>query len=173
MDNELLKKYIKYASSSEAFAVLFVKKYLGASEGHWVDILDYDDHRYYYQENLEFKRVECAIFERKIKPVYPPKSGFKSTNDYEMACRAITWETANKDILYQRNKKIKPQVYQIEGVKYNATRGTTYFIDNAPAEIKDLERNLFDRTNPLWDEALQYVRKPNYVFKIRQIKLLS
>lgn len=173
MDKDLIAKYIKYANSVESYAVLFVKKYLSNSEGKWVDILDYEDHRYYYENYLEFKSVECALYDRKLKPVYPPKKNFKSDLDYELACRAITWETANKDIDIQKNKNVKVTVYLIEGVKYNSTRGKDYFVDNAPPEIKKLANNINDRTDPLWDKALQYARKPNYVFKIKQIKKLS
>jgi hypothetical protein len=173
MDKLLVKKYLQYASSDDAFAVLFVKKYLENTKAKWVEILDIENHRYYYIENLEFKSVQCALYDRKLKPVYPNNSEFKTQKDYEMACRAITWETANRDISNQRINKVKPIKYLIQGVKYNSTKGNDYFIDTAPSEIKDLAKDLNDRTNPLWDKALQYARKPNYVFTIKQIQRID
>jgi len=41
MDDKLLKKYREYASTEEAFAVLFMKKHVSQAKGHWVDIVDY------------------------------------------------------------------------------------------------------------------------------------
>ena len=40
MDDKLLEKYLEYASTEEAFAVLFVKKYLAQAKGHWIEIID-------------------------------------------------------------------------------------------------------------------------------------
>ena len=41
MDDKLLKKYLEYAKTEEALAVLFVKKHLAQAKGHWVDIVHY------------------------------------------------------------------------------------------------------------------------------------
>lgn len=38
MDDKLIKRYLKYANSEEALAVLFVKKNLIKAKGHWIDI---------------------------------------------------------------------------------------------------------------------------------------
>ena len=40
MNDKILKKYLEYTDSEEAFAVLFVKKYLAQTKGRWVDIGD-------------------------------------------------------------------------------------------------------------------------------------
>lgn len=41
MDDKLLKKYLKYANTDEALAVLFVKKHLVAqAKGHCSGIVD-------------------------------------------------------------------------------------------------------------------------------------
>ena len=40
MDDRLLKKYLEYANTEEAYAVLFVKKHLTQAKGRWVDIAD-------------------------------------------------------------------------------------------------------------------------------------
>lgn len=125
---ELFRKYIEYASSEEALAVLFVKKELKKSAGHWVDILDFESYHDISYENLEFKLVQCGLFKRKIKPKYPPKNDFQlngkfDENKYYQAVRAITWSTAHEDIQKQKLNGVKGIKYEIRGVKYNKNRG--------------------------------------------------
>ncbi|MCW7554961.1 hypothetical protein NX722_20525 [Endozoicomonas gorgoniicola] len=75
MNEKLLNKYLEYAGSEEAIAVLFVKKHLQKSKGHWVDISDC--RRYDMSDNdLHFRFVHDSLFKRKLKPKYPPKSKF-------------------------------------------------------------------------------------------------
>jgi hypothetical protein len=135
---ELLKKYIKYASSDEALAVLFVKKELLKSKGHWVDIIDFEPYNDISFEDLEFKFVVCGLYQRKIKPEYPPKSNFKvngkfDEENYYKSIRAITWSTAQEDIQQQKRNGIKGIKYEIRGVKYNGKIGSGltngYFTD--------------------------------------------
>lgn len=175
-----LEKYLQYASSEEAYAVLFVKKYLDQAEGMWVDIIDMW-YPYHYEPNtLQFKKVICEVFPRTIKPKYPPKSDFQNDEDYYLVCRAITYDVAHKDIETQRAKGVHGKKYEIEGVRYfdNKKKKPPFFIAAAPKEIKALAKNLNDRTNPLWDTAWKYVNPDydnfdEYSYKIKSITNIS
>ncbi|TOQ10562.1 hypothetical protein CGH01_24575, partial [Vibrio parahaemolyticus] len=75
MDDKLLSKYLEYAGTEEALAVLFVKKHLNKAKGHWVDISEF--RRYEMSEDdMHFKFVNGSLYKRKLKPKYPPKSDF-------------------------------------------------------------------------------------------------
>lgn len=177
MDDKLLKKYLEYASTDEAFAVLFVKKNLAQAEGHWVDI---DDCQRYEMssDNLHFRFVVGGLYKRKIQPQYPSKSTFTidgkfDERGYYLMIRAITWETAHKDIEQQKSKKVAASKFKITGVSYDRNRDNkNYFRDDAPPEIKALANNLYDRTNPLWGKAMQYVSEPDFVYKIKQVSII-
>lgn len=177
MNDKLLKKYLEYASSEEAFAVLFVKKHLAQAKGHWVDIVEC--RRYEMSsDNLHFRFVVGGLYKRKIQPQYPSKSEY--TNDgkfdergYYLMTRAITWETAHKDIEQQKSKKVAAFKFKITGVSFPKIRcEDNYFRDDAPPEIKALAKNLHDRTNPLWDRAMQYVDDQEFVYKIKQVSII-
>lgn len=176
MDDKLLSKYLEYAGTEEALAILFVKKYLNKAKGHWVDISDC--RRYEMSDDdLRFRFVNGGLYKRKIKPKYPPKSNFTvngklKEREYYLAIRAITWETANRDIEQQKQKRIRPINFKITGVSYDKNRGNkNYFRSDAPPEIKALAKNLYDRTNPLWDRAMAYVNEPEFVYKIKQVQI--
>ena len=168
MDEKLIEKYKEYANSVEAYAVLFVKKYLRASKGKWVDILNFDVGYHNNVNHLEFEFVKCELFDRKIKPQYPPKNFFDKEYDYIIACRAITWEVAHNDIDNQRRAGIKGLKFQLNGVRnrYKNDNYTGYFINNTPKEIRDLLKNPNDRTDPLWEKALRFksLEEP-YIYK--------
>ena len=166
-----LEAYLPYASSYEALAILFVRKYLNqADDTVWVDILTWDAPSHYDPRNLEFKQVKCELFPKKTIPKYPPRSDFFNDYEYRLICRAITWEAANKDIESWRSKGYKGKKYIIDAVSYRLKiTPENYFVDSAPPAIKALAANLNDRRSFLWNEALKYVRNP-YVFKIRSIK---
>ena len=84
--------------------------------------------------------------------------------------RAITWETANRDIAQQRSKKVQPRRFKITGVSYDKNRNNkSFFRDDAPSEIKALAKDLLNRTNPLWDDALEYAIEPEFIYKIKEI----
>ena len=177
MNDKLLKKYLEYASTEEAFAVLFVKKHLAQAKGYWVDI--FDCRRYEMSsDDLHFRFVVGGLYKRKLQPKYPSKSEY--TNDgkfdergYYLMTRAITWEAAHRDIAQQKSKKISPLKFKITGVSYPRKRcEDNYFRDDAPPEIKALAKNLHDRTNPLWDKAMQYVDDQEFVYKIKQVSII-
>jgi hypothetical protein len=174
MDNKLLKKYLEYANTEEAFAVLFVKKHLAQSKGHWVDIVDYQRYEM-SSDNLHFRFVGGGLYKRKIQPQYPSKATYTidgkfDERGYYLMTRAITWETAHKDIEQQKLLNASASKFKITGVSYDKTRSNKdYFRDDAPPEIKALAKNLSDRTNPLWDRAMQYVNEPEFVYKIKQV----
>lgn len=174
MDDKLLKKYLEYANTEEAFAVLFVKKYLAQEKGHWVDIVAC--RRYEMSsDNLHFRFVEGGLYKRKIQPQHPSKSastidGKFDDRGYYLMIRAITWETAHKDIEQQKSKKVASRKFKILGLNYDKNRSNKdFFREDAPPEIKALADNLRDRTNPLWDEVLQYVKKPEFVYEIKKV----
>lgn len=128
LTEERLRKYLEYASTDEARAVLFVKKHLEKAAGHWVDIIDCAPYRSGNLKDLEFKLVVCRLFRRIIKPKYPSKNVFTinekfNENDYYLAVRAITWETAHTDISKQKQKGVIGKQFEIRGVKYNKNKG--------------------------------------------------
>ena len=177
MNDKLLKRYIEYAKTDEALAVLFVKKHLARAKGHWVDI---DECRRYEMssDNLHFRFVVGGLYKRKVQPQYPPKSeytidGIFNEREYSSMTRAITWETAHKDIEQQKSKRITPVKFEITGVSYPKIRHEdNYFRDDAPPEIKALAKSLNDRTNPLWDKAMQYVDEQEFVYEIRRVAII-
>lgn len=178
MDDKLLRKYLEYASTDEAFAVLFVKKYLDQAKGHWVDVVDCQ--RYEMSpDNLHFRFVVGGIYERRLRPQYPSKSAFTmdgkfDERGYYLMVRAITWETAHKDIEQQKSKRVAASKFKITGVSYDRNRDNkSYFRDDAPPEIKALANNLYDRTDPLWDKAMQYAIEPEFVYKIKQVSIIK
>ena len=86
--------------------------------------------------------------------------------------RAITWETAHKDIEQQKSRRVSPLNFSITGVSFDIHKGNkSYFRDDAPPEIKALEQNLSNRTDPLWDSAMKYVNEPEFVYKIKGVRL--
>ena len=178
MDDRLLQRYRKYASSEEAFAVLLVKKHLAQAKGHWIDIVNC--RRYEMStDSKHFRFVVGGLFKRKIHPKYPPRLDYTTNGRFDerayyLMARAITWETAHKDIEQQKEKLILPLKFEIKGVSYDKNADNTdFFRDDAPPEIKALANNLQDRTNPLWDRALQYVNAPEFVYEVRQARILS
>ncbi len=157
MDEKLIEKYKEYANSVEAYAVLFVKKYLRASKGKWVDILvsipdEYETDNYDKCSKLEFEFVDCELFNRKIKPIYPPKPKYppKSSfldeekykrycdiidEEYIISCRAITWEAAHRDIGQQRAAGIKGLHFQLNG-DWHKSKSKSKSNSNSKSESK-------------------------------------
>ena len=185
MDKNLIEKYEKYANSDESLAILFVKNYLKAADNKkWIDILEWvrpksfdynysEDEQIVCNENprLVFTKVCCELFVRKKKPIYPPKNAMDEEK-YKEYCRAICWETANKDISEQRKNGVKGPVFEIRGF-LKKKKHKSHFIDNAPPEIKALEKNFNDKTDPLWDKALKYIQPDEYEFKITSVNYLK
>ncbi|MER2509425.1 MAG: hypothetical protein ABTQ27_11790 [Amaricoccus sp.] len=177
MDDRLLQRYREYAASDEAFAVLLVKKHIGQAKGRWVDVVDY--RRYEMSpDNMHFRFVVGGLFNRIIQPQYPPKSAYTANGEFDerayyLVTRAITWEAAHTDIEQQKAKRVRPTKFEIKGVSYNKNANNKgFFREDAPPEIKALARNLQDRTNPLWDRALQYANSPEFVYEVRQARIL-
>ena len=177
MDERLLAKYRAYASTEEAFAVLFVKKHLAQAKGCWIDVVDCQRYEMSPDE-MHFRFVRGGLFKRTLIPEYPPKSAYSlngrfDERGYDLVTRAITWETAHKDIKQQKAARIRPLKFEVTGVSYDSNRDNTdFFRNDAPPEIKALANNLSDRSDPLWDKALQYANTPEYVYEIRQARLI-
>lgn len=178
LKKKLIDIYVQYSNSVESYAVLFVKKYLKEADNMWVEILETHTPYYYNPSALQFKTVKCKLFPKTIEPIYPPKSKSMNEEQYTMLCRAITWETANKDIKKQQNQGIQGEEYIIVGTYYQLKKSKgSFFVSDAPPEIKALEKNLNDRTDPLWDIALSYMNpkyksKGHYAYTIKTIKQL-
>lgn len=177
MDDRLLKLYREYASTEEAFAVLFVKMNLAQAKGHWIDVVK--SQRYEMSsDELHFKFVEGGLYKRKIHPQYPPKSAYTingrfNEREYYFMTRAITWEAAHKDIEQQKSKNIRPLAFEVTGVSYDKNQGNTnFFRDDAPPEIKALANNLYDRTDPLWNRAMRYIIEPEFVYEVRHARII-
>ncbi|MFB2653941.1 Uncharacterised protein [Shewanella putrefaciens] len=177
MDDRLLKRYREYASSEEAFAVLLVKKHLAQAKGHWIDIVNCRRYEMSH-DSMHFRFVVGGLFKRKIHPKYPPRSDYTTNGKFDerayyLMTRAITWETAHTDIEQQKAKRILPLKFEVKGVSYDKNASSKgFFRDDAPPEIKALANNLQDRTNPLWDRALQYANAPEFVYEVRQARIL-
>jgi hypothetical protein len=176
MDEKLLKLYREYANSEDGLAILFAKKHLSQTKGHWVNI---DDSQRYEMssDDSHFRYVIGGLYKRKIQPQYPLKSeytinGKLDESRYYFMTRAITWETANKDIELQKSKKVKATNFKITGVSYDKNRNNkNYFRNDAPPEIKALAKDLSNRTSPLWDDAMKYTIEPEFIYKIKQISI--
>ncbi len=174
MNDKLLKKYLEYANSEEAFAVLFVKKHLAQAKGHWVDIVDCQRYEM-SSDNLHFRFVVGGLYKRKIQPQYPSKSAYTTDGKFDergyyLMIRAITWEAAHKDIEQQKSKNVVSRKFKITGISYDKNRGNKdFFREDAPPEIKALAKNLYDRTDPLWGRALQYANEPEFVYEIKKV----
>ncbi len=177
MNDRLLKRYREYAKSEEAFAVLFVKKHLAQAKGHWVDIANCRRYEMSH-DSMHFRFVVGGLFKRKINPKYPPRADYTINGEFDertyyLMTRAITWETAHTDIEQQKAKRILPIKFEIKGVSYDKNAGSTaFFRDDAPPEIKALASNLQDRTSPLWGRALQYAIEPEFLYEVRQARIL-
>jgi len=175
MDDKLLKKYLAYANTDEAFAVLFIKKYLPQANGHWIDVAECERYEL-SSDNLHFRFVVGGLYDRKIRPIYPSKSAFTKEGKFDersylMMVRAITWETAHKDIMQQKSKKLRKHKFKLTGVSYDKNKhNRNFFREDAPPEIKALAKNLNNRTDPLWDRALRYANRPEFVYKIKSVK---
>ena len=171
-----MKKYLKYANTDEVFAVLFVKKHLARAKGHWIDIA-YCRRYEMSSDNLHFRCVVGDLYKRRIQPRCPSKStctvnGESDEHGYYLMIRAITWETAHKDIEQQKSKNVTPRKFRITGVSYNKNRNNkNFFRKDAPPKVKALAKNLHDRTSPLWDKALQYINKPEFVYEIKSVRI--
>ena len=178
MDEKLLNKYRSYAKTEESFAVLFTKKYLTQAKGNWVDVVD---SRLYEMssDKLHFRFVKGVLYKRKIKPQYPSKDKYTINGKFDelkyyLMLRAITWETAHKDIEQQKSKGVKGVEFKITGVSYDKNRNNkNYFRDDTPLEIKALAKDLNNRTNPLWDRAMKYINKSEFIYKIKHIHIKS
>ena len=177
MDDRLLKRYREYASTEEAFAVLLVKKHLAQAKGHWVDVVNY--RRYEMSPDyMHFRFVVGGLFKRSIHPKYPPRSAYTTNGTFDerayyLMTRAITWETAHTDIEQQKAQKLSPLKFEVKGVSYDKNAGSNgYFKEDAPPEIRALADNLNDRTNPLWDKAWEYVTEPEFVYEVRQARVI-
>ena len=129
-------------------------------------------------DKLHFRFVVGGLYKKRIQPQYPPKSEYTiagqfNQREYSSMIRAITLETAHKDIEQQKSKNISPAKFKITGVSYPKMRcEDNYFPEDAPPEIKALAKNLNDRTNPLWDKAAQYVDQQEFVYKIKQVSII-
>ena len=178
MDDRLLEKYLAYANTEEAFAVLFVKNHLAQAKGHWVDIVNYRRHEM-SADKLHFKFVIGGLYKRRIHPQYPAKSaytlnGIFDERRYYQMTRAITWETAHTDIDQQKSRHVAASKFEITSVIYDKNRDNKgYFRSDAPPEIKALADNLLDRTNPLWDKAVQYINEPEFVYEVRNVRVIG
>lgn len=172
MKDQLLNKYLEYATTDEAKAVLFVKKYLNQSINHWIDIV-YCDHYSQSDDDLHFRIVDCVLYVRKLNPQYVPKNDFIidgkfDEHKYYIVNRAITWETAHRDIEDQKGKGVIGDKYKINGVRYNKNRGKyrsqppwlnpdSPFYGDSPSSFR-------------WRERRIYEYEPEWVYEIKSVK---
>jgi hypothetical protein len=178
LPEDKLRKYLEYASTDEARAVIFVKKELRKSKGHWIDVVDCFSYQNHDPSVLEFKYVVCGLYKRKLKPNYPPKQNFiingkVNEKKYYLSVRAITWETAQKDISQQKNKGIKGDIFEIKGVKYNKNRGK--FIKEPPwldsPAWKDVD--IYSLRGADRSYVQQFIAPPDWRYEIKSIRKLK
>lgn len=176
MIEDLLEQYDQFSRSDEAFAIQFVKKHLQRAKGHWVDPIDFQRYEM-SDDDMHFRFVKGCLYPRKLHPKYPPKTNYMSGGKldeyaYSRVVRALTWETARRDITQQITANVRPLRFEIHGVSYEKSRGQhDFFREDAPPEVKALAANLLDRTNPIWDTALEYANEREFVYKIRKVKV--
>ena len=178
LSEEKLRKYLEYASTDEARAVLFIKKQLRKSAGHWIDVIECVSYQNDHPNELEFKIVICGLYKRKFKPAYPPKKNFTfngklNEREYYLTVRAITWETAHMDISQQKTKGIKGEIFEIRGVKYNKNRGK--FIKKPPwldsPAWKDVDIHSLRGADRSYVQ--QFLAAPDWRYEIKSIRKLS
>lgn len=162
-----LKFGVRY-SSQEARLVEMVRKNVLAARGNWVDILSYDEMKGRFAFDVEFKMLEFELFPKRLHPKLPKREIGQSKAAYSDVVRRIVWETAHKDINEQRAEGVVGKRYCLKArlVKPSAEE---FFVDDAPTEIKALAANLADRTDPLWDVALEYARKPRWAYSVKRV----
>ena len=163
--DELVEKYKQYAETPEAFAVLFVKKYLNSSKGNWVDILSTSLPEYYFKEDLEFEKVECELFKRIIKPDYPKQEPGMSDEDYYYKCRAITWNAAHTDISQQRNKGVIGPKYSILAKKISGNKKIHALNKDNFKEITDSINKLSEKWDYILLQGIKSEDKKSKTFK--------
>jgi len=166
--DKCVDKYKEYAKSPEAFAVLFVKKHLKTLK--WIKITDYDyigDEGY---RKLKFSYVECELFERTITPKYPKKSDYESEEYYIRVCRAITWETAHRDISLQEEKGVKGELKTLTVVRKLISKARKYkrFVlkDFSINNYKELQQELDKFGAKAIDKVPEASRKYVYEKKV-------
>lgn len=172
MKDNLLTRFKEFSNTVESCAIIFIKENVEKANGCWVDIKYAKLHKY-SSDRFQFRVVTGRLYKRTIKPKYPSKKSFIKNGvfdkgAYEYTVRAITWDTANRDIENQKAAGVKPLNFEVYGVRYNAAG---FFKDDAPEEIKALEKNLNDRTNPLWDRAVAFFAYPSYRYKVKSVKI--
>ncbi len=176
MEDRLLRRYLEYASSEEAKAVLFVKNRIAQAKGHWVDVLNCRRSNK-SEDPFHFKFVTGCLFRRRIQPQYPPKSTLSNNGRfderrYHLVVRAFTWEAAHRDIEQQKSQRASYLRFRVTGIMYVRLRtAKNLFRDDAPPEIKLLADNLNVPTNPFWDRAVEYFNRPELVYKAKLLYL--
>ena len=177
LSKEKLRKYLEYASTDEARAVLFVKKQLRKSAEYWIEIIDCVSYQNKNSNNLEFTLLVCGLYKKKLKSAYPPKKKFTfdgklNEREYYLAVRAITWETAHMDISQQKTKSIKGKNFEIKGVKYNKNRGE--FIKEPPwldsPAWKDVDIHSLRGADQSYVQ--QFLAPPDWRYEIKSIRRL-
>lgn len=172
-----VRSYLDYKDSLEDYAVAFVKKHLANADDYWIDILYAyaPEHEGYDMRSLEFERVICSLFPKKLYPPVLSKWDFESKDDYAVASKAITWETARKDIELQREAGETGKEYRIIGIRelagqagYKLNDGLSEPLRNDLAELINGSRA---RTDSLWDVALNCMSySDGYTYRIKAIE---
>ena len=157
---------------TEASIVKRVRANVSAAKGCWVDVLSYKHAESRRGALLEYEDIVFELFTKRLYPKYPKQRRGQSDSDYADDLRKITWKTAHADIDAQRECGVKGRRYSLHG-RLTSPSAEDFFTDDAPAEVKALAANLRDRTDPLWDIALQYARKPQWVYSVKRRKARS
>lgn len=172
-----VRSYLDYKDSLEDYAVAFVKQYLPAARDNWIDILyaHAPAHEGYEYTKLWFRRVICALFPKRLPQVALLRRDFESEEDYRLACKAVTWETARKDIELQREQGALGDEYTIDGMRQRVDNPGYKVNDNVVgplrADLTQLIHGAGAKTDPLWDVALNCMSYDDgYMFLIKDIK---
>ena len=173
----LMNKYRKYATSPKGKAARFVKRHIKkANNKVWIDIIKIEAPKYYEVGYMQFKTVICELYPRTIQPEYPPRSQYSDKADYKMICKALDWETAQKDIRNQKRNGEEGVRYKIEGVMMlNDKPRPPMFSSEAPDYIKALANDINDKSSSAWEDAYKYLNPAwmdydEFVYKIKKIE---
>lgn len=120
--NNLAKEF---AASEQAKAICAVKKHFLGADDYWIDIKKAVPDK--YSEN-DFIFIVFELFKKRVIPSYPPREPGESIRDHYLFCRAITWDTAKRDIENQKARGYNGHIWRmVKDKTVRADKNIHYF----------------------------------------------